>query len=208
MRASFYFAIDQAKNLSSDLINLREKIDDLTQCDVVWDCYQGKRGIYKLERCSFYNGPIVCFESVELYLPQRALRQFGYFQPIPSTTFFVNSKKFKLSTTFYKATYSNIQDRSWEEWSNHLLNERLLSTKAVRPWDCADTYMEWYRSASHPLVANPKKRLTERRNERDATELLRRIVSCIFFIFYYVLSTLMLIIFICQHAAKEVATHY
>ena len=127
MRASFYFPIDQAQKLASDLINLREKIDDLTQCDVVWDCYQSKRGIYKLERCSLYNGPIVCFETVELYLPQRALRQFGYFQPIPKNTFSLDKKKFKSSIKSFKATYSNVQDFSWIEWRNHLLNESLIS---------------------------------------------------------------------------------
>lgn len=171
VRASFYFAMDQAQNLASDLVTMRERMDDLKQCDVVWDCYQGKRGIYKFEQCALYNGPLVCLETVELYLPQRALRQLGYFQPIPTTTFSLDKKRFKSSTTSFKATYSNVQEFGWTEWRNHLLNQSLISQKVVRPWDCAETYIQWYNTASHPFVANPKKRITEPITETDSSGL-------------------------------------
>lgn len=177
IRAALYFAKDTGTQLASDLVTLRETIDDLQQSDVTWDCFKDKRQMYPFQQCALYNGPIICFETEKLYLPQRFLRQFGYVQPIPSTPFTLIKKKFKSSPRGFKATYNYAGEFGWTEWRNHLLSDSLTSKNAIHPWECDDTYMEWYKKESHPLVANPTKRVTEPFNPNDHKSVLIRIVS-------------------------------
>lgn len=176
-RSSFYFAMEPSTNLVYDLVSLRERIDDLRVVDVVWDSLRDVRGQYPFQRCAFYNGPIVCFEIVELYLPQRFLRQLGFVQPIPTTPFAIEPKKLKSSVKSYKAAYSNLGDFSWSEWRNHLLHENLTTNHVGEPWDCDSNYMEWYKSVSHPFVANPNSRITEPIQSSEHNSLVKRMVS-------------------------------
>lgn len=177
MRAAFYFAMEQGSNLNDELVSIRERIDDLQSCDIVWDPYKDKRDAYIFQQCALFNGPIVCFETAELYLPQRTLRQFGYVQPIPTTSFTLDKKRSKSSTRSFKAIYHNVGDLGWSEWNNHLLHESLTSQVAVNPSDCVESYSQWYRIASHPIVTNPSKRITTPVADIESKSLLVRIVS-------------------------------
>lgn len=180
IRAAFYFAKNKSSQLASDLVTVRERIDDLKCNEIIWDCFRDKRDVYPFHECSLYNGPVICFETEELYLPQRFLRQFGIVQPIPTNPFTLNKKKYKSSSKSFKAAYFNVGDFIWAEWANHMLNESITSKEVVNPWDCEDNYIQWYQQASHPIVANPSRRITEPANETGEKSLPIRVVSLLY----------------------------
>ncbi|KAM7465107.1 hypothetical protein LguiB_012669 [Lonicera macranthoides] len=50
------------------------------------DPYHAHQDVHLLQEFVYYNGLLICFNVVELYYPDRVLRQFGRVQAVPKTT--------------------------------------------------------------------------------------------------------------------------
>ncbi|XP_028101835.1 protein MAIN-LIKE 1-like [Camellia sinensis] len=65
------------------LQTLREQLDMLRANEIEWDPYRLCRTHHPLHVVAYYTGCLKCFDIVELYHPNRVLRQFGRVQTIP-----------------------------------------------------------------------------------------------------------------------------
>ncbi|KAI3854499.1 hypothetical protein MKX03_033406 [Papaver bracteatum] len=85
-RASLYVPIQPERSLELDLVDLREKLDDLMEQKVTWDPYKSIRD-GSIHQVSHYIRPLKCFDVVEWHNPNRVLRKFGVIQDIPQGVF-------------------------------------------------------------------------------------------------------------------------
>ncbi|KAI5660161.1 hypothetical protein M9H77_28954 [Catharanthus roseus] len=103
---------------------------------------------------STWHGFVVYFDFVELYMPDRILRQFGFRQCIPAHPIQPpearrppNNRMYVLRNTFVEAL--------WLEAPSYLLTESWTSVPVIPMSSCTDDYMRWYLSRSHPRIQKP-----------------------------------------------------
>ncbi|XP_026383053.1 uncharacterized protein LOC113278435 isoform X1 [Papaver somniferum] len=98
-RASLYVPIQPERTLEFDLVDLREKLDDLTEEKVTWDPYKSIRD-GSIHQVAHYTGPLKCFDVVEWHNPNRVLRQFGVIQDKPKGVFLDKEKTVSKPSSF------------------------------------------------------------------------------------------------------------
>ncbi|KAM7477762.1 hypothetical protein LguiA_025975 [Lonicera macranthoides] len=54
-------------------IRLREKLDNLTEKDVIWDPYKDHRDAHPLHEVSYYCGLLLCYDIAEAYYPDHSV---------------------------------------------------------------------------------------------------------------------------------------
>lgn len=118
---------------------------------IVWTPYD--RSVYQPKDYSWYDGGLICFDTIEPHCPMRVLRQYGRVQVVP---------KMPPKASLTKRTDRNMQyaiiQRQAQQWQSHVLAERLRSVPVRDPWDCNEEYLDWYLRVSHPHVQNPAHR--------------------------------------------------
>jgi len=67
----------------SQLVDVRAQLDRLTMSDVIWCPYSTHRVSRPLEPISFFRGFLRYGHTIQMHLPDRVLRQYGYMQTIP-----------------------------------------------------------------------------------------------------------------------------
>ncbi|OVA07425.1 Aminotransferase-like [Macleaya cordata] len=133
------------EDLGSAVMTIRERLDDLSPDDVIWDPYKSQRELrFPLHELAFYSGFLRCHNVIEPYHPDRVMRQFGLVQSIPRPP-------------IKKKVVHDIVSHQWDNWTSQLLVQR--GEPISKPWDCGHDYMEWFRSVSHTCVQNPLHRL-------------------------------------------------
>ncbi|KAF9622283.1 hypothetical protein IFM89_031086 [Coptis chinensis] len=131
------------------LKHFRLMMDKMTRHDVIWNPYGNVRDVCPLEDITFYNGGICFFDIDEVYFGERVLRQFGIQQCIPSApspSLSSKNKTGKIST--------GIVTQYWECRDHYIIPVQNRVPLSQTPWDCVDTYLEWYNVISHPYLVN------------------------------------------------------
>ncbi|XP_026424036.1 protein MAIN-LIKE 1-like isoform X1 [Papaver somniferum] len=151
-RAALYVAKQPERNLDLELVELREKLDDLTVDEVTWDPYKLMRD-GSVPQIAHYIGPLKCFEVVEWHNPNRVLRQFGAIQDEPSDVFLDKNKTVSKPRSF-RSYYPCLDGHNCSVWDKSSISEHILQSRVINPWDCKDGYMDWFSKVSHTRVAN------------------------------------------------------
>ncbi|RWR88577.1 serine/threonine-protein phosphatase 7 long form [Cinnamomum micranthum f. kanehirae] len=74
----------RGRETAAPLQALQEQLDYMGADQVTWDPYCDVRQHHPFNQVAFYCGCVKCMDVVELYHPDRILRQFGRVQTIPS----------------------------------------------------------------------------------------------------------------------------
>ncbi|KAL8555776.1 hypothetical protein ACS0TY_003551 [Phlomoides rotata] len=117
----------------------RDRLDVLAPHEVNWDPYAKMRKHYPLLDVMFFHGCIVCGDIVELYIPDRVLRQYGYVQTIP---------EWPLAARVVRGGSSKQTKPVWgalakyfRTLDSHMLAHDRLGKRAAFPWECAKYYL-------------------------------------------------------------------
>jgi len=70
----------------SRLVDVRQQLDRLTLSGVIWCPYTSHRVFRPLEPISFFRGFLQYGHTIQMHLPDRVLRQYGYMQTIPASS--------------------------------------------------------------------------------------------------------------------------
>ncbi|XP_052182064.1 protein MAIN-LIKE 1-like [Diospyros lotus] len=152
------------------LQSLRERLDDLTEDQVIWTPYRRYRTQHPLHEIAFFSGCLKCGGVIEPYHPERVLRQFGHKQNIPPPPLSPIEAKRGRATATYKVIYNFIND-SWSRWDFHLLPAHRRGGLALVPWECSEDYLAWYHRITHRVIQNPTNRSGFDRGDRDRVTL-------------------------------------
>ena len=99
-------------------------------------------------------GGITCFDVVEVYLPERTLRQIGFVQAIPPAPIRPAKAVRPAHGTYYVTFPSSAV--YLEAWSRFPYSARLVEQglrRASVPSEAEPNYVEWFRVCSHPYIA-------------------------------------------------------
>ncbi|WVZ21388.1 hypothetical protein V8G54_008710 [Vigna mungo] len=127
----------QSPRQSSTLAEIREQLDGLTYSGVVWHPYEGHRGIRPLFGVCMYSGWIRIGDTLSRHLPERLMRQFGFYQEIP-----------RPPTVVADADVVAV-DFAWLHFTDHVIRN---VRQASYPSECVDGYIQWFRRVSHPYI--------------------------------------------------------
>ena len=122
----------------SSFIDIRAHLDRLTYSDVIWAPYASHRSVRPFELISLFTGFIRYGTTVQKYLSDRVLRQFGYEQRIPAA-----------AMRFDGGVLETIDDR-WLHFADHLVTGLTLASE---PFACSEDYMDWFIRISHPYIS-------------------------------------------------------
>ncbi|XP_028094224.1 protein MAIN-LIKE 1-like [Camellia sinensis] len=123
------------------LQRLQEDLHRLEAHDVIWDPYHDKCIEHPFSDVTYYSGCIKCMQIVELYHPNKVLRQFGKVKTIPSPSLALVQASRGSTSKQYSIAYKYL-DTIWESWENHLLFETTHSVLVFHPWDCVPSYLD------------------------------------------------------------------
>ncbi|KAL2930407.1 Protein MAIN-LIKE 1 [Bienertia sinuspersici] len=137
--------------LTSSLKDHRRILDDIKAEEVIWLPYGSN--VADNFPLSLYHGCIRYSSTIEPYMPDRVLRQFGYVQtpPIPPIK---PNKEYKPAHS-YSVDYGEGMMNFWDDPSSHCLSETRLGKMVKDPWDTSSDYMSWFAQHTHIRVQNP-----------------------------------------------------
>ncbi|XP_028075300.1 protein MAIN-LIKE 1-like [Camellia sinensis] len=133
-------------NYTRDMPNVyrwisRRECGEETQLQVIWDPYQSCRDVHPCHPVTFYHGCLKCLKVVELYHPDRVLRQFGRVQTIPNPPLGPMHASRGATAPRYNVMYAYL-DIIWEAWDNHVLSDPRRST----------SHMSQIYQITHPFI--------------------------------------------------------
>ena len=99
-------------------------------------------------------GGITCFDIVDVYLPERTLRQIGFMQAIPPAPM-RPAKALRPTHGTYSVTFAS-SAVYLEAWSRFPFSARLVEQGLRRASVLSEaelTYVDWFRVCSHPFIA-------------------------------------------------------
>ncbi|XP_057540721.1 protein MAIN-LIKE 2-like [Amaranthus tricolor] len=99
------------------LISFRKVLDSMTETQVEWTPYNcGAAALLNEHPRTTVIGGITCFDVVEVYLPERALRQIGFVQSIPPAPM-RPAKALRPAHGTYSVTFPSSAAAFVEAWS-------------------------------------------------------------------------------------------
>ncbi|XP_057548371.1 protein MAIN-LIKE 1-like [Amaranthus tricolor] len=133
----------------------RKVLDSLTETQVEWTPYNSAAGALLNDhpRTTVIGG-ITCFDVVEVYLPERTLRQIGFVQAIPPAPI-RPAKALRPAHGTYSVTFPS-SAVYLEAWSRFPYSARLVEQglrRASVPSEAEPNYVDWFRVCSHPYIA-------------------------------------------------------
>ena len=121
----------------------RVYLDRLAAEDIRYDVYADHRGTRPFDDISLFSGWLACSSTITVpYLPERVMRQFGYTQTIP---------RHPAVSAPLGLTRREIDD-IFADYEHHLVPEEARATTAPTDWACADGYISWFFTVSHPYM--------------------------------------------------------
>ncbi|KAG5549659.1 hypothetical protein RHGRI_014833 [Rhododendron griersonianum] len=149
----------------------RGMLDNLRPSQVIFDQYTGRRQV--VADVVFYTGCIRAMAVLELYLPDRVLRQFGMVQLDPGPPLVPLRGSRGANSHSYNVVYA-YTDGQWENWRDHVMNaEKRVRIQPGVPWDSHPDYLPWFLTVSHFRVSPRPVEVsyTESAEERNATAM-------------------------------------
>ena len=136
--------------------------------------YWRARAQHPLPEITFFSGCLKCGNIIELYHPDRVLRQFGYVQTIPPPPLSPIEGKRGIGTTSYRVIYAFIDD-NWNRWDIHLLPLHRRGRPCLFPWHFTQDYLSWYGLITHAFIQNPIHRSGFDRGGKDLLSIAETI---------------------------------
>ncbi|XP_057519402.1 protein MAINTENANCE OF MERISTEMS-like [Amaranthus tricolor] len=138
------------------LMEFRKVLDSIIETQVEWTPYNFSAAALLNEhpRTTVIGG-ITCFDVVEVYLPERALRQIGFVQSIPPAPI-RPAKALRPAHGTYSVTFPSSVAAFVEAWSRFPYSARLVEQglrRATVPSETEPNYVEWFRVCSHPYIS-------------------------------------------------------
>ncbi|CAO2833506.1 unnamed protein product [Amaranthus hypochondriacus] len=138
----------------SRLRDYRSILDSMTETQVEWTPYNNSPRVLLSEhpRTAFIGG-ITCFDIVEVYLPERTVRQLGFVQtiPVPPLT---PTQAHRPAQGAYSLTFPSTTTYTLT-WSRFPYCARVGDQELRRadvPSEAVPEYIDWFRSYSHAFI--------------------------------------------------------
>ncbi|CAM0876388.1 unnamed protein product [Alopecurus aequalis] len=137
----------------------RHGLDTITDCQITWDPYKPSliSGLPAL--CTHGSAiwrsktPLICFQIVEMHVPDRVLLQFGMIQHIPDPVVAVERVTMQGKTDEDWSTY---HEKYIKQWDNRLLSvaeqHNTVNSDPTRARNC---YLEWYWRITRRWISTP-----------------------------------------------------
>jgi hypothetical protein len=116
--------------------------DRILPHDITWRPFEDYRDVIPFAEHALYSGWIRNGSRKIKYLPERALRQFGYVQSIPRHP----EQCATIMTTLDQV------DEQWAGYQHRVLTTEMLGSRVVLPTDTVSGYMDWYLKISHSYI--------------------------------------------------------
>ena len=103
--------------------------------------------------CTAYIGGITCFDIVEVYFPERTVRQLGFVQAI-SPAPLRPTQALRPAQGTYSVTFASLSIYT-EAWSRFPYCARVgdqALRRAFVPSEVVPDYVDWFRVSSHPFL--------------------------------------------------------
>ncbi|XP_012841302.1 PREDICTED: serine/threonine-protein phosphatase 7 long form homolog, partial [Erythranthe guttata] len=150
---------DVVRKDSSRLLEYRRMLDHLRATDVYWTPF-GPNVARDVEK-TLHHGTIRFMDTIEPYMCDRVLRQFGFRQIIPASPIQpMRGSKRERKIVSYKVRYES-NDYAWSIPNVHRLEQTYYGHRADPAWEVATDYMDWYIPRTH-LRVDPSTGLLER----------------------------------------------
>jgi hypothetical protein len=182
----------------------RDEFDRLRSKDITWQPYEVFRPLLAPmcideEPITFRPQPLYFFWIIEMYNPDRVMRQFGLLQTVPPPVRDTDYDEWKMHSVKHG------RGDDWPtKYENFFLYEEdllVLASQALPAYDPATEaeYLRWYHGAFYPFVQTGISH-DEGSNYRSNIPNQRRLVS---YLFIY----LFICLFVCLLAARHLQTH-
>ncbi|XP_057529404.1 protein MAIN-LIKE 2-like [Amaranthus tricolor] len=135
----------------SRLRDCRSILDAMIETQVEWTPYMtSARALLNEHPRIAYIGGITCFDVVEVYLPERTVRQLGFAQDIPPPPL-RPTQAVRPAQGSYSVTFSS-SPMFTEMWSRFPYCARVVEQALRRtsvPSEAGPDYVDWFRVSSH-----------------------------------------------------------
>ncbi|XP_012855473.1 PREDICTED: serine/threonine-protein phosphatase 7 long form homolog [Erythranthe guttata] len=132
------------------LVDYRRRLDSMGASDVNWTPF-GVNVSREVEK-TFHHRTIRWMDTVEPYMPDRVLRQFGFRQIKPSDPIRpLKGAKMERKLASYKISYEP-GDQMWNIPHTHMLSEDYYGHWARPAWESTPEYLPWYLDHTHVRI--------------------------------------------------------
>ncbi|KAL6636866.1 hypothetical protein ACP70R_024438 [Stipagrostis hirtigluma subsp. patula] len=137
----------------------RHGLDTISECQITWDPYTSNLIAGLPAICTFGSAvwrsrtPLICFQIVEMHVPDRVLLQLGMLQQIPEPVEAVE-----------RVTMQGKADQDWciyhdkyvKQWENRLSSVvKQPDTESSDPTHIRNCYLEWYWRITRRWISTP-----------------------------------------------------
>ncbi|XP_074311477.1 serine/threonine-protein phosphatase 7 long form homolog isoform X2 [Silene latifolia] len=149
------------------LVTYRDMFDKLTETQFTWQPYTQETLQYLPDICHedeeewVVEAPLICFEIIEMHIPNRVVRQFGWHQTIPpncNTEPLLHKTDKRGKTRDYATEYS-IYVNEWDNRKEKMLGGGIPYSGFMSHHD---PYMVWYREHTRRIVSPQNRILTDK----------------------------------------------
>lgn len=137
----------------------RHGLDTIADCQITWDPYKpsligGLPALCTLGSAVWRSKtPLICFQIVEMHVPDRVLLQFGMIQHIPDPVETVERVTMQGKTDEDWSTY---HEKYIKQWDNRLLSVAdQQNTVNSDPTHARNCYLEWYWQITRRWISTP-----------------------------------------------------
>uniref|UniRef100_A0A8R7QJX4 Aminotransferase-like plant mobile domain-containing protein n=1 Tax=Triticum urartu TaxID=4572 RepID=A0A8R7QJX4_TRIUA len=137
----------------------RHGLDTITDCQITWDPYKpslidGLPALCTLGSAVWQSRtPLICFQIVEMHVPDRVLLQFGMMQHIPDPVEAVERVTMQGKTDEDWSTY---HEKYIKQWDNRLHSVAGLHNAVNSdPTHARNCYLEWYWQITRRWISTP-----------------------------------------------------
>ncbi|XP_012858915.1 PREDICTED: uncharacterized protein LOC105978049 [Erythranthe guttata] len=129
------------------LVDYRQRIDSMSASDTPFGL-----NVSREAEKTVHHGTIRWMDTVEPYMPDRVLRQFGFRQIKPADPIRpLKGAKRERKLASYKISYEP-GDRTWNIPHTHMLSEDYYGHWARPAWESSPEYLPWYLDHTHVRI--------------------------------------------------------
>ncbi|XP_073099005.1 uncharacterized protein [Elaeis guineensis] len=149
---------------TSDIKFYRKELDTQMESQVIWDPYtpelMARLPAYCIAGSEVWRSrvPLICYEIVEMHVPDRVLRQFGMLQHIPETVEAVDRLTRQGRSDEDWSVYHEQYITRWTDRLSTVVTEHELADPD--PVKVLESYMQWYWSITRRWISTPVDRPT------------------------------------------------
>ncbi|XP_026398865.1 protein MAINTENANCE OF MERISTEMS-like [Papaver somniferum] len=151
----YLFTGSQDREQTDALIQMRQKLDNITAKEVVFNPYKNNR-VGAMEDIVYYHGPLFHPNGFSMYNPIRIMRQLGFIQDSPDEDYVPPFKhkleKCEADEAGIKVDYEpEVDVKHWNDRHSRLVDIS-WSVHADEGHEETQDYVEWYEGFSHGRV--------------------------------------------------------